>query len=163
MAKKGNTRHKLSDLHKEIIINMLAAFFEGHEIRKHLKEQFGVTVKAPTITYYKRQYVDEILEARREYNRFLGVTPIANKTNRIRIRQNLVDDLLQEGNLWCHEQTKFGMKKKGNHNHVNKILDSVQNELEPNKIAVTDPGGESSKLDEIVDNAKKLARKYEEK
>ena len=164
MAKKNIHKNKLSGEHKQLIINMLGSFFNNKEIIDHFKAEFDIEITGGNVSYYKKHKIPEILEARKKFQKTIVYTPVAQKTWRLRVRQRLIDNLLKEENLWCEEDTKYGTRKKGNHNHINNILDSAREELEPRKVSLTDPTGEKDMavkmVEAIVEKAKVSAMEY---
>jgi hypothetical protein len=146
----AETSNKLADLHKQLIIQMLGAWCSNAETTEHIKAEFGICVTTQNVQYYRNQRKAEIEEAREEFKKNLEIIPIANKAKRIEIRQRLVDNLLTH--LWLEipaEKRSGGktlewIKEKGNHSLINQILDSVKAEMEPYKMALTDPSGQGS-------------------
>ena len=76
------------------------------------------------------------------------IEPFADKANRVKQRGDLIRDIEEKG-LWYTIVTKFGEHKKGNHGAINDLLDSIHRELEPFKIAPTDPSGNFSLIELI--------------
>jgi hypothetical protein len=148
---------------------MLAGFISNEEIIQYFKSEYDISLTSAAITYYKNNYEDDIVKARGKLMEKVLSIPIANKFYRIKLRQQLIRNIIDEG-LWCEIETKHGSHKKGNHGAVNTILDSVQTEMEPKKFSMTDPSGEKQQspvliLPEVVvpEEEKRRLKKLREK
>lgn len=164
MTGKKNTKNKLDSNSKAIIINMLAAYYSNKEIVDYFKEELGLKITSANVSFYRKHKKKEIQIARVEFHKTVECLPVAQKVYRIQLRQKLIDDLLKNDRLWSIEKTKYGHRYKSNHLVINKILDSVREEMEPKKLAVADSTGKkdvADKLKEIIKNAEKLAIKYQ--
>jgi hypothetical protein len=133
--------HRLSPVTRVIIFKLLGAFYRPTEVVRELKETYDVKTTVQNVFYYQQKYPDEIEKHRKEYLADLKVIPIANKKVRLEERQKMVEDLKK--NLWNEMPSKFGPYLKANHAALNQILDSARQEMEPTKIAQTDPTGEN--------------------
>ena len=162
MADKKRTTPKLKGAHKDFIINKLALYCGVTEIAEALKAEFEVDVTPQAIEYYKREYEKEWRAKREYFNAHIAeVEPFADKINRIKMRGDLIRDL--DDNLWTEEPLikrnvmirdddgdPIMIKGFPNHVNVNRLLDSIQKELEPLKIAQTDPTGQKEATGLIV-------------
>lgn len=143
-------KFKLAGIHKEFIINKLALHCGTTEIAESLKTEFDIDITPQGIDYYKQNYEDEWRKRREYLNKHIAeVEPFADKVKRVQERGDLIRDIEDEG-LWCIVPGKFGEYKKGNHGAINALLDSIQKELEPQKIAQTDPSGEKEATGIII-------------
>jgi len=152
---KKNTENKLTGEHKAILIQLLADFYGNDEVIKYFKREFNIKMSSGNVSFYRKTHESDIIQQRESLNKRLLAIPIANKFYRIEQRQKLVDDLFK--NLWLEDVKMKGnqiaydkdgnpkmVKIKGNHNVINKLLDSIQKELEPNKLSLTDPSGDKN-------------------
>jgi hypothetical protein len=158
MAKKNE--NKLTEAHKQVIIRMLGAYYNFKDVRDHLKQEYGIEISDANVSYYKKHRRQEIREARQNFLRDIEVLPVSDKAYRIKLRQDLIKDAM--ANLWLDVLDKDGnvLHQRGNHAVINKILDSIQSELEPKKIAQTDPTGETGvteKWEALMDRARETA------
>ena len=156
MTEKKQTKFKLKGIHKDFIINKLALYCGVTEIAEALKVDFDIDITPQAIEYYKREYEKEWRAKREYFNKHIAeVEPFADKINRIKMRGDLIRDL--DDNLWTEEPLIKGNVKirdddnnqimiKGYPNHVsiNRLLDSIQKETEPDKLALTTPDGRES-------------------
>lgn len=161
MAKSTTGQSKLKGEHKEFVINKLALHCGVTEIAESLKIEFSVSVTPQNIEYYKREYEEEWRKRREYLNQHIAeIEPYADKVNRVKMRGDLIRDL--DKNLWTEEpliknnvkvrdddNNPIMIKGFPNHAAANKILDSIQKELEPDKLALTDPTGSISIIDLI--------------
>lgn len=130
---------KLKAQHKRDIVNMLAMFESAPDIVQYLKDEYGVEVSERAVRYYNHKRQAEIRELRLQFSLELQTIPVANKFARIQIRQNLVNNLLRhlwlddpkiyEGKIVTDDDGNPVIVKKGNHDVINKILDSISKEL----------------------------------
>ncbi|HEA19633.1 hypothetical protein LCGC14_1125860 [marine sediment metagenome] len=142
MPKKDSEKYKLDGIHKEYILNKLALHCGQTEIVKAIKTNFGIEISVQGIDYYKREYEKEWREKRSYFNKHIAeIEPFADKSLRVQKRGELIRDIEDEG-LWYTVFGKFGDHKKGNHGAINDLLDSIKKEIEPFKIAQTNPDGE---------------------
>lgn len=145
---------KLKGDHKAILIQLLADFWCNDEILKHFKQEFNIEMSSANISFYRKNHEADIIQQRESLNERLLAIPIANKFYRLEERQKLLDDLKKH--LWYEDVKMKGnqiaydsdgnpivLKIKGNHNVANQILDSVHKELDPDKLALTDPTGKN--------------------
>jgi len=150
----AEAKPKLNDYQKNLIIKLLGAYFTVQETVDILRDKYEIKLTYQAVYWYWRNRNDEILAARKDFNLKIDVIPITNKINRLKERQVLVDDLKK--NLWSevavYRDGKLMLDKKGDpisikispkHESINKLLDSAQKELEPSKVALTDPTGEN--------------------
>ena len=150
----AEAKPKLNDYQKNLIIKLLGAYFTVQETVDVLRDKYEVELTYQAVYWYWRNRNDEILTARKSFDSKIDVIPIANKVNRLKERQVLIDDLKK--NLWSEisvfRDGKLMLDDKGaaisvrvqpKHESVNKNLDSAQKELEPSKVALTDPTGEN--------------------
>ena len=151
---KGLGANKLSSEHKIILIQLLADFYGNDEVIEYFKLEYDIEMVSSNVSFYRKNKEKEIIETRKKLNERLLAIPIANKFYRLEHRQKLLDDL--EDNLWYEDykiknnQIAYDgngkpimLKIKGNHGAANQIMDSVQKETEPDKLAFTDPSGEN--------------------
>jgi len=164
MPKDKIHQKKLSGPDKQLMINMIAAFFENQDIVDHFQEEYGIKITGQNVSYYRKNKKPEIIEARKKFQEAIVYIPVAQKTWRLRVRQRIIDNLLKDENLWKKEPVKDGVKYKGAHNVINNILDSAREELEPRKVSLTDPTGEKDMavkmVEAIVEKAKISAMEY---
>jgi len=150
--------HKLDGEMKALVFNMLAAYFKPNEVVDVLKEEHGIDISIQNIHYHKKQHHEEIMKLRDEFNAKIESIPITDKICRLQIRYTLVKDLIR--NLWTERpvvdkggnlvKNKKGevvfYKTQGQHGEINRILDSIQKELEPSRVALTNAEGKESNL-----------------
>ncbi len=142
MTKKKEEKFKLNGIHKEYVINRLALHCGLTEIAESLKIDFDVDVTPQAIEYYKREYEEEWREKRSYFNKHIAeIEPFADKAQRVQKRGDLIRDIEEKG-LWYTLITQFGKHEKGNHGAINDLLDSIKKEIEPFKIAQTNPDGD---------------------
>jgi hypothetical protein len=153
----SSRKSKLSAEHKAVVINLLGAFETPTNIAAYLLEKYNIKVSAQNIGAYAERYPDEIKLAREKILNELDLLPTTNKICRIKLRQDLVFDIMGHPNknyaddkLWLEEANTAGVmvRKRGNHSIVNDLLDSIQAELEPRKMALTDPTGKQDLIRE---------------
>ena len=132
------------------------------EIAESLKIDFDVDITPQGVDYYKQNYEDEWKARRKYFNEHIAeVEPFADKINRIKKRGDLARDL--DENLWQEEpliknnrtirdddNNPVMIKGFPNHININRLLDSIQRELEPLKVAQTDPTGQKEAAGIIV-------------
>ncbi len=162
MANNKNKK-KLKPEHKAIIIKMLGAFYKSKEIIDYLKKDYGVKITLANVNYYKNHKRDDIREARKIFLKDIEILPVSDKAYRILIRQKLVDELIKEKNLWSkHYSVTTGNVTYQTPNHliVNKILDSVRDELEPKGSSPTDSNEKEDLLAKYIQQGEELAKKY---
>lgn len=161
MANSTAKKYKLNGEHKEFVINKLALHCGVTEIAEALKSEFGVDVTPQNIAFYKKNYETEWRKQREYFNLNIAeIEPFADKANRVLQRGELIRDLMKH--LWLEDvkiknnvilrdgDNKIELfKLKGNHDVINKLLDSIHKELEPDKLALTDPSGNLSLIDLI--------------
>jgi len=133
MPNEKKTQKKLNAQHKAILIGMIAAYYENREIIQYFRDEYGISLAGSSVHHYRThsKWAEAIWEARKDFRKTVGILPVSQKAYRIRVRQQLIYDLLKEDHLWCTEITKYGVKYRGNHHNINKILDSIREELEP--------------------------------
>lgn len=162
MTEKKQTTPKLKGIHKDFIISKLALYCGVTEIAEALKAEFDINVTPQAVEYYKREYEQEWKDKRKYFNAHIAeVEPFADKINRIKMRGDLIRDL--NDNLWTEEpliknnrtirdddNNPIMLKVSSNHVNINRLLDSIHKELEPSKIALTDPSGEHEATGIIV-------------
>lgn len=162
MANAIPKKFKLSGEHKDYVISKLALYCGTSEIAESLKIDFDVDITPQGVDYYKQNYEDEWRERRKYFNAHIAeVEPFAAKINRIKKRGDLIRDL--DDNLWTEEpliknnvkirdddNNPIMIKGSPNHINVNRLLDSIHKELEPQKIAQTDPTGEKEATGIII-------------
>ena len=155
MAEKKQTKFKLKGIHKDFIINKLALHCGLTEIADELKVEFDIDVTPQAIEYYKREYEKEWREKRAFFNKNIAeIEPFADKVLRVKERGNLIRDIIENDDLWqldvavkCKQIVRDNknnpvlLKTRANHLVVNMLLDSIHKELEPGKLALTDPTG----------------------
>lgn len=142
MPKSDEQKFKLEGIHKEFILNKLALHCGQTEIVEAIKEEFGIEISVQGIDYYKREYEEEWRKKRDYFNKHIAeIEPFADKSLRVQKRGELIRNIEEKG-LWYTIFGKFGDYEKGNHGAINDLLDSIHKELEPNKVAWTDPSGE---------------------
>ena len=142
MPKKDSEKYKLSGEHKEFILNKLALHCGQTEIVKAIKANFNIDICVQGVDYYKREYEKEWREKRDYFNKHIAeIEPFADKSLRVQKRGDLIRDIIDKG-LWYTVFGKFGDHEKGNHGAINDLLDSIKKEIEPFKIAQTNPDGD---------------------
>lgn len=161
MANKKNKK-KLKSEHKAIIIKMLGAYYTSKEIIDYLKKDYGVEISLANINYYKNHKKEDIREARKNFLKDIEVLPVADKAHRILLRQKLVDELIKEDNLWGKHYSGTGniTHKTANHLIVNKILDSVRDELESKGSTPSDTNEKNDLIAKYIQRGEELAKKY---
>jgi len=161
---KSKIKNKLDAEHKELIVKMLAAYYAPKEIIKYLNDNYGIKIDPSNVTYYKNNKREDIREARKNFLNDLEILPVSDKAHRILERQNLIKDLKKR--LWnpiYSAKTGEIIKYEGVHHIINKILDSVQNELEPIKHSLTDIKGKEDLLAKYIQRGEELAEIYHKK
>ncbi len=162
MAKKESEKYKLSGKHKEFVINKLALHCGQTEIAEAVKDEFDIDVTKQCIDYYKREYEEEWRKKREYFNKHIAeIEPFADKSLRVQKRGELVRDL--DENLWTetamvkNDQVVYDkndnpvmLKTFGNHEKINKLLDSIHKELDPDKLALVDPTGKKQYEGRII-------------
>lgn len=154
MNTNENTKHKLKPEHKTILIQLLADFYGNVDAIEYFKKEFDIEMTSGNISFYRKNHEADIIQQRESLNERLLAIPIANKFYRLEERQKLLDDLME--NLWYEDVKMKGnqiaydsdgnpivLKIKGNHGAANQIMDSVQKETEPFKIAPVTPDGQN--------------------
>lgn len=157
---KDPSKNKLTKEQKSILIQLLANFYGNNQLVEYFKQEYDTAVSSANISFYRKRYETEIIEVRKKLGDRLLAIPIANKFYRLEERQKLLDDLKEH--LWLEDvkmknnqiaYDKDGnpivLKLKGNHAIANQIMDSVKSELEPDKLALTDPSGNFSLIELI--------------
>ena len=150
----SEAKPKLNDYQKNLVIKLLGAYFTVQETVDILKDKYEISLTYQGVYWYWQKRNNEILASRKDFDSKIDVIPITDKINRLKERQMLVDDLKKH--LWSevavYRDGKLMLDKKGEpiavrvspkHESINKILDSAQKELEPSKIALTDPTGKN--------------------
>ena len=155
MKNSDGKKYKLSGEHKEFIINKLALHCGQAEIVEAIKEAYNIDISPQGVDHYKKNY-ERDWRARREYiNKHIAeIEPFADKSLRVQQRGELIRDLVKH--LWFEDVKMKGntviydvdgraerFKLKGNHDVINKLLDSIHKEIEPFKIAHTNSTGEN--------------------
>jgi len=141
----AEAKPKLNDYQKNLIIKLLGAYFTVQETVDVLRDKYEVELTYQAVYWYWRNRNDEILLARKHFDLKIDVIPITNKINRLKERQMLIDDLkkhlwyekplLRNGNPVADDDgNPILLKLTGNHESINKVLDSAQKELEPSKV-----------------------------
>ncbi len=152
--------NKLKKDQKVILIQLLANFYGNNQLIEYFKEEFGIKVTSSNISFYRKNHEAEIIDVRKKLGDRLLAIPIANKFYRLEERQKLLDNIKKH--LWCEVvKMKDGqivldedgkqtvLRLKGNHAVANQIMDSVKAEVEPDRLALTDPSGNLSLIDLI--------------
>lgn len=155
MAKKEDEKFKLDGEHKEFVINKLALHCGQTEIAEAVKVEFDIDITKQCVDYYKREYEKEWRKRREYLNKHIAeIEPFADKALRVKERGNLIRDIIENDDLWqldvavkCKQIVRDNknnpvlLKTRANHLVVNMLLDSIHKELEPGKLALTDPTG----------------------
>ena len=141
---------KLSGQQKALVVKLLGAYFTVTETLEILLKDYDIELTYAAVYWYWKHHQDEIKQQRNLFDDKVEVLPITDKIYRLYQRQYLIDDLRKH--LWYEKPLlrhgkpvadKDGkpivLKLTGNHESINKILDSAQKELEPQK---RDHGGE---------------------
>lgn len=149
----SKTSSKLTERQKSIVISLLGAYFSRNEVVAIFKEEYDIELSYQAVDWYWHNKQDEIKAKREKFDDENEPLPITKKKYRLSVRQKLVNDLIKH--LWYEKPlmqrgmpvadddgNAIVLKLFGNHDAINKILDSAQKELEPSKIALTDPSGE---------------------
>lgn len=146
---KEKTTYKLDKVHKEMIIQMLAEGERPRDILAQL-EKSDIRLDPSTITWYKNNYQDEILQLQQEYEAKVKYIPISQRYYRLKTYQRLLDDIMDH--LWIEEPMldthgrirkdtggNIVMKKlmRGNHMTAVRILEAAGKEMEE----MSGPGG----------------------
>lgn len=149
----SSTAPKLNDREKSILISLLGAYYSRVEVVGIFKEQYDITISYPGVDWYWQNKQEEIKAARQRFDDENEPLPIVNKKYRLAVRQKLVEDLnknlwsevavYRDGKVQVDDKGKPTLVKvQGKHDTINKLLDSAQKELEPQKVAMTNPGGD---------------------
>ena len=169
MTELKQDKFKLSGEHKEFVINKLALHCGVTEIAESLKIDFDIDITPQGISHYKREWEKEWRERRDFLNKHIAeIEPFADKVNRMKMRGDLVRDL--NDNLWQEEpliknnrtirdddNNPIMIKGFPNHGTMNKLLDSMQKESEPDKLALTNPEG-TEPYGGFTDDEKRMER-----
>lgn len=143
MNTKIRTHYKLDSESKGFVFKMLAMGETLQSIANEVKSRFDIDLSLPSIHHYKSKYPARIEATRLEIKENINKEiPITNIEIRMYIRQKLLNDLMDnlwvevpvmdnQGNIKTDKENNPVMKKvaKGNHDSVNKILDSAANEM----------------------------------
>lgn len=124
---KKNNKAKLSEEHKQLIFNMLGAYFNQKEVINYLQTELDINVTRQAVNYYKRKYPTKIQESRDKFNELIKFIPISNKIYRMKKRQEMFNDL--EDHQWRRELTAYGTKLIGSHPIMNQILEAAFEEM----------------------------------
>ena len=138
-------QNKLKAEHKRVVKQMLALGESCKDIVDHLKLEHEISVHHQTVYWYSWKYQDEIKQIRSALNVKFEAIPVANKFNRVLERQALIDDLknnlwlevavIKEGKVKLNEDgSPVVVKVRGRHDVINRVLDSIQKEMEPLEI-----------------------------
>jgi len=148
-----NTKPKLSERHKQVLIDMLAGGFDNHEILDFILSEYGIKIASSNVTYYRRHRWEDIQKAREKFrDRMFEITPFASKIARIAERQRLIKNIKKEG-LWLdHVDVKGKIKhQKGNHGVINNLLDSIKDEMEPKRSLLVGSEGDDKEWRIIIE------------
>jgi hypothetical protein len=154
MAKSKQEKFKLDGIHKEYVINKLALYCGVTEIAESLKIEFDIDITPQGISHYKSEWEDEWKKRREFFNKHLiEIEPYANKAVRVKKLGDLIRDL--DGDWWveniaikknqiAYNKDGSPVKLKTNSNHliVGKLLELIQHETEPRKVAHTNESGD---------------------
>lgn len=114
---------------KAYIYSAMAQYVPMEEIRKHVSDLAGREIPLQTIHTYKNRpkHAAEIDRLRELYRQDLVKQyPIADILYRLKVRQDLIDDILN-GNLWCISEHGAD---RGNHQAVNQILTAAAEDVD---------------------------------
>jgi hypothetical protein len=152
--------NKLSAEHKAVVIKLLGSFETPSKVAAYIFEKYNIGVSVQNVSAYANRYPDEIKSVREKFLSDMELLPIVSKGYRIKIRQNLVFDIMGNPNkdfaddkLWLEEANTAGVviRRRGNHSIVNDLLDSVRDELEPRRVALTNPNGDQDSIREAAE------------
>ena len=171
---KPSGKKKLSPEEVAIVIKMLASFHSNQQVLDYLQEKYDHRFSSAAITHYRNNYQKEIEDCRKDFLKLVEVVPLIDKTARIVMRQKMIYNLAgaidndvdaEPKRLWLEEfSAKTGMKIKehGNHAVVNQLLDSIQAEVEPRRMSLTDPDGKGDQMEKLLNHLAVRDRKAEE-
>ena len=99
----------LKTKHKELIVRELACFTAPKQVQQKMKEQFGIEVSYPAISYYDpdngssvrlaKKWRHLFYDTRQKYIEEITAVPIANKGYRMNELQRAFDTAKRKGNL----------------------------------------------------------------
>jgi len=158
-----NTKTKLSERHKQVLVDMVAGGFDNHEILDFILSEYGIKITSSNITYYRRNRREDIQEAREKFReRMFEITPFASKIARLAERQRMIENIKKEG-LWLNKVDAKGniRHQKGNHGVINNLLDSIREEMEPKRSMLIGSEGDDKEwriiIEEINPSVENLA------
>ena len=137
MSERKNKKDKLAPEHKILIFNLLGSGYKQKAVVERILTMTGVKITVDAVGYYKRKYPEKILEAAKRWEARLECVELTDQIRRLLIRQDMVYDLIKPENMWHKEMTAYGERWKGNHLAVNKILDSMHEEIDGKRLALT--------------------------
>jgi hypothetical protein len=153
-------KRKLGAEHLAVVIKMLGAWCTLQEVVDYLQEKYNINITASAVSNYRNTHAEEIKKAEQDFMSTIEALPIAHKVYRIKLRQNLIFDIMGDpskdfanNKLWLEGSNAAGVmiRRRGNHGIVNNLLDSVQDELEPRRGAPTNPSGEQDSIREAAE------------
>jgi len=92
------TAHKLSGPAKELVCQLLAEFARPTEVQKALRQELGVEISLPSISWYRDspKWAKVIEDKRRALDANLDRLPICSKYWRLKKRQELLDQAMHQ-------------------------------------------------------------------
>lgn len=139
---------KLSKKEQAHVIQMLASFEKDQAVLDSLEKEFGQTINAGGVSYYRVNHKESIEQERDKLRRDHMAIPVANKFYRQAARERLINDIFRRG-LWTVDgyviidvkltdehgnerlEPQRVPKLRGHHAVINQILDSAHREAEP--------------------------------
>lgn len=158
---------KLTAELQQLVIQMLGRWSHPWEVIRFLKIEYNVDIKHATISYYKKRYADDIAKVGEDYMKQIAQEcPVSQKAYRLKMIQRAVDDIMVstpsgknkfKDKLWI----KSSNGPRPMHDALVKLLTSAREEMEPRKVALTDPKGEVDALGELSRAESEVASRLE--
>ena len=148
MTKSKDLYQKVPHDIKALIYYMFALWYKPKEVINELKKEHDFDLSYDLAYYYLTKHEKEWMQIRysieEDPKRYLK---LANKFCRLEEREKLVNDLKE--NLWEEiplvinnvqiydkDNNKVMVKSRAKHDMINKLLDSIQKEQDPNKMSL---------------------------
>lgn len=131
----------LSASDRILVLQLFAEYETGSQIKAKLEEERGVNVSVQNLYQTRDRYIEDVQKLRTEFLTDLSKIPVTQKAYRLKCRQRMVERLIRDDDPE-HFTT------------LNRILDSVKNEIEAAKFDVD--------IRDTTPSIKKLAEAYED-
>lgn len=133
---------KMSEELKVLVKQKFAEFYRPTEVQEWLLNEHNLSIHISNIMRYRDRNLDDIKKIRETLRGKISEIPVSNKYYRQKIRQRLVDDLLdnlwievpvmdKNGNMQKDDDGNVITKKvqKGNHSVVAQVLRDAMEEM----------------------------------